>query len=145
MAFCENIYVAIFSACEITLRPKIKILLFLVMRVTRKIFTQAAANLFLLLFCCFFLQFILKELLEQQFSLLKNKESYLLLFKEKKNQFIPINLLVANRLNYEFQVFINHDFLRTRFRACKIVLGARPCTWEIVHIKEQTCTLLIIT
>ena len=35
-----------------------------------------------------------------------------------------------------------------KFRARKIVLHARPCAWEIVHVKEQTCmtcTLLIIT
>ena len=33
----------------------------------------------------------------------------------------------------------------TRFCACKTVLGARLWTWEIVPVKEQTCTLLIIT
>ena len=31
------------------------------------------------------------------------------------------------------------------FRARKTVLGARVCTWEIVPIKEETYTLLIIT
>ena len=25
------------------------------------------------------------------------------------------------------------------------VLGVRPCTWEIVPVKEEKCTLLIIT
>ena len=35
-------------------------------------------------------------------------------------------------------------FLYTRFHARKTVLGVRPCTWEIMHVKEQTCTLLII-
>ena len=32
-----------------------------------------------------------------------------------------------------------------RFRACKTVLGASQCTWEIVYVKEQKCTLLTIT
>ena len=32
-----------------------------------------------------------------------------------------------------------------RFGARKTVLGARSCTWEIVLVKEQTRTLLIIT
>ena len=31
----------------------------------------------------------------------------------------------------------------TRFCAHKIILGARLCIWEIVHLKEKTCTLLI--
>ena len=43
------------------------------------------------------------------------------------------------------QAFINYNFSYTRFRACKTVLGARPCTLEIVPVKEQTCTLLVIT
>ena len=45
----------------------------------------------------------------------------------------------------QMQTFINYNFLCTRFCACKTVLGARPCTLEIVDVKEQTCTLLIIT
>ena len=43
------------------------------------------------------------------------------------------------------QTFINYKFLCTRFRARKTVLGARSCAWKIVHVKEQMCTLLIIT
>ena len=31
------------------------------------------------------------------------------------------------------------------FPACKTVLGARPCTGEILQVKEQVCTLLILT
>ena len=34
------------------------------------------------------------------------------------------------------QAFINYNFSYTRFRARKTVLGARPCTWEIVSEKE---------
>ena len=41
------------------------------------------------------------------------------------------------------QAFINYNFSFARFRAHKICLGARPCTWELVHVKEQTCMLLI--
>ena len=33
---------------------------------------------------------------------------------------------------------------QVRFCACKTVLGSHPCTWEIVHIKEQTYRLLTI-
>ena len=47
--------------------------------------------------------------------------------------------------NFEEQAFINYNFLYTKFRARKTVLGARLCTWEIMHIKEQTCIILIIT
>ena len=43
------------------------------------------------------------------------------------------------------QAFIDYKFLYTRFRARKTVLGARPCTWEIRCVNEQTSTLLIIT
>ena len=46
---------------------------------------------------------------------------------------------------FNIQAFINYNFLYTRFCACKTVLGAHRCTWEIVPIKEQMCTLLIIT
>ena len=34
------------------------------------------------------------------------------------------------------QAFINYNFSYTRFRVRKTVLGARPCTWEIVSEKE---------
>ena len=85
----------------------------------------------------FFFSLYLKNYWNNNFLCWKTRSPTFYCSKKKKNQFIPINLLVANRLNYEFQVFINHDFLRTRFRACKIVLGARPCTWEIVHIKAD--------
>ena len=43
------------------------------------------------------------------------------------------------------QAFINYNFSYTKFRACETVLGARPCTWQIVNGKEQICTLLTIT
>ena len=43
------------------------------------------------------------------------------------------------------QAFINYNFSCARFHAHKTVLGARPCTWETVHIKEQTSTLIITT
>ena len=43
------------------------------------------------------------------------------------------------------QAFINYNFSYARFRVRETVLGACPCTWEIVHVKEQMCTLLIIT
>ena len=32
-----------------------------------------------------------------------------------------------------------------RFCKCKTILGECPCMWENIHIKEETCTLLIIT
>ena len=44
-----------------------------------------------------------------------------------------------------FLAFINYNFPYTRFRARKTVLGARPFTWEIVHVKQETYTLLIAT
>ena len=40
------------------------------------------------------------------------------------------------------QAFKNYSFLYTGFRALKISLGARSCSWKIVHEKEQTCRLL---
>ena len=43
------------------------------------------------------------------------------------------------------QAFINYNFSCTKYRARKTVLGARRYTLEIVHVKEQTSTLLIIT
>ena len=46
--------------------------------------------------------------------------------------------------NLVLQVFINYIFLCTGFRALKTVLGARPCMWEIVHVKGETCTLFTI-
>ena len=42
-------------------------------------------------------------------------------------------------INYvvdDIQAFINYNFSCTRFRAHKTVLRARPCTWEIMHVKE---------
>ena len=89
---------------HVVLLAKIKILLFLEMRVTRKIFTRVVANfLFDNQFNWIFqIKFTLKELLKQHFYLLKNKDSYLLLFKEKKRQFLQINFLVENCLNGEF-------------------------------------------
>ena len=52
---------------------------------------------------------------------------------------------MANLLWQVLQAFINYNFPYTRFCAHKTVLGACPCLWEIVSIKGQTCTLLIIT
>ena len=46
---------------------------------------------------------------------------------------------------FRLQAFINYNLLYTRFHAHKIALGARLCMWESVHVKEQMCTLLIIT
>ena len=43
------------------------------------------------------------------------------------------------------QAFINYNFLCTRFCACEDVLGPCLCAWKIVQVKEQTCTLLVIT
>ena len=69
------------------------------MRVTKKIFTRAAAIFFNEFNWIFQIKFTLKELLLQHFSLLKNKESYLLLFEKKKRQFVRLNSLVENHLN----------------------------------------------
>ena len=67
---------------------------------------------------------------------------------------------MINRLYIQFQYTVsffitllksqNHTITRynfsdTEFRARKTILGAHPCMWKIMHIKEQTCTLLIIT
>ena len=46
---------------------------------------------------------------------------------------------------HTLQPFINHNFSYLRFHARKTVLCSHPCTWEIVPVNEQTCTLLIIT
>ena len=35
------------------------------------------------------------------------------------------------------QPFINYNFLGMRFHAWKIILGARPCMWEIVQVKSR--------
>ena len=43
------------------------------------------------------------------------------------------------------QAFINYNSSCTRFCACKTVLDPCLCAWEIVQVKEQTCTLLVIT
>ena len=61
------------------------------MWVTRKIFTQAAANslIFDQFNWIFQIKFTLKELLQQHFSLLKNKESYFLLLEKKKKPIRP--------------------------------------------------------
>ena len=37
------------------------------------------------------------------------------------------------------------NFLCTTFRTFKTVLGTHLCTWEIMHIKQLTCMLLIVT
>ena len=37
------------------------------------------------------------------------------------------------------------QFFMLEICAHKTVLGVRPCMWEIVPIKEQACTLLILT
>lgn len=42
------------------------------------------------------------------------------------------------------QAFIKYNISYTTFHACKTVLGTSPHTWEIMPIKEQTYTLLII-
>ena len=86
------------------LRPKRKILLFQEMWVTRKIFTQEAANLF---FSISLIEFFkeslhLESYSNSTFQSWKNKESCILLFKEKKRQLIRINLLVEDRLNGKF-------------------------------------------
>ena len=43
------------------------------------------------------------------------------------------------------QAFNNYNFLNTRFHASKTVLDQCLSMWEIVHVKEQMCMLLIIT
>ena len=54
------------------------------------------------------------------------------------------NLKIVHFLDGKFnlctrkQAFINYIFQYTKFCACL-------CIWEIIHVKEQTCTLLIIT
>ena len=50
----------------------------------------------------------------------------------------------------DIQAFINYNFSCKRFRAHKTVLRARPCTWEIVHVINNTwygdrnCTKLVL-
>ena len=48
-------------------------------------------------------------------------------------------------LTYELAGFYKLWLLYTRFCARKTILDARQCTWGIMHIKEETCLLLIIT
>ena len=55
------------------------------MRVAKKTFTRGGDRKFFLINLNFIIKFTLKELLYQDFSLLKNKEPYLLLFGKKKN------------------------------------------------------------
>ena len=56
------------------------------------------------------------------------------------------SLFLSSLLILYFPGFVNYNFSCTRFCACKTLLGgAHPCTWEIVHVKEQMCKLLIIT
>ena len=40
---------------------------------------------------------------------------------------------------------LHNNFSYTRFCACKTILGACPCMWEIMPVKEQTYMSLIIT
>ena len=47
--------------------------------------------------------------------------------------------------SYKSQAFINYNSWYTRFHSRVTVLRARPCTWEIVHEKEQRRTTLIKT
>ena len=65
-------------------RPKRKMPLFPEMWVTRKIFTRAAANLLFLINLIDFFEVYTYRITLTVFFLLKNKESYPLLFKEKK-------------------------------------------------------------
>ena len=37
---------------------------------------------------------------------------------------------------WDYKDFINYNFLYTRFHTRKTVLGAYPCMWEIIHVKE---------
>ena len=75
----------------------------------------------------------------------KSKQNLLGIYKlPNKPDFVKhINNVFTG--NGVLQAFINYNFLYTRFYACKTILHARPCTWEIMHIKEKTYTLLIIT
>ena len=54
-------------------------------------------------------------------------------------------LLPAKWKCMKLQFSFFHDFLQTRIHVHKTVLVAYLCTWENVHVKEQTCILLIIT
>ena len=75
----------------------------------------------------------------------KSKQNLLGIYKlPNKSDFVKhINNVFTG--NGVLQAFINYDFLYTRFYASKTILRARPCMWEIMHIKEKTYTLLIIT
>ena len=67
-----------------------------------------------------------------------NHENYILYY-------FYINRPEVLKLDMQNQAFINLNFLCMRFGAYKTVLGACLCMLEIVHVKEQTCTLLIMT
>ena len=69
--------------------------------------------------------------------------------------FICCNLKTSQEVcdQHLYQYFVNQvtkakmtvHFLYKKFYSCKTFLGACLCTWEILNIEEQTCTLLIIT
>ena len=87
---------------QLQMGPKRKIILFPEMQ-REKSSPGRPQKIFLINLIEFFTESLhLKELIRQHSSLLKNKESNLLLFREKKRQFVRIDLLVENRPNGEF-------------------------------------------
>ena len=70
------------------------------MRVTRKIFTRAATNLFFLTNLTLSLHW--KDYSNSTFLCWKTKSPIFYYLKRKKRQVVWINFLVENRLNHEF-------------------------------------------
>ena len=62
--------------------------------------------------------------------------------KKDDNYRMVLNLKTFNeflKFKHCKQAFMNYNFSHMRFCARKTVLGERLGTWEIVHVKEQTC------
>ena len=109
-------------------RPKRKVLLFPEMRVTRKMFTRAAANLF---FQSILLNFLNKVYTKKNYSnstflCWKTRSPTFYFSKSRKRQFFWTNLTVENRLKSKFY---SPNFFHWR---CKI----QALTWTF-HCRSQ--------
>ena len=51
---------------------------------------------------------------------------------------------ISRWVDQENLIYVRWNRIKTRLSACKTVSGAYWCTSEFVHVKKQTCALLII-